>query len=148
MITDALFTVLVCRRIVTMALHRLCLVVLFFAYTTTAGIKVTIELDKHHTHVEPDFLSVTLDCSILGPPKWKTFNFRFTYRSIPSVLLAIWGRAYGSSGFPVADPDISERRRPRNMKYKLPHLAAIYSMTIFYRPGGMVLDPLLGPVGI
>ena len=50
---------------------------LLITFTDTVGMKVNIELTHPHAHVEPEFLSVTLDSSILGPPKWRTFSFRF-----------------------------------------------------------------------
>ena len=50
-----------------------------------------------------------------------------------------------SHAFPVADPETSERGGARNMKYKPPHAAAIYFMTIFYRQRGAAMAPLPPP---
>ena len=49
---------------------------LFFKFGVSMGLEVDIELDHPHAHLEPEFLSVTIDSSILRPPKWKHFNFR------------------------------------------------------------------------
>ena len=46
------------------------------------GLKVDITLDDVHAKVEPEFLSVTIDAGILGPPKWRTFSFRYVLHFI------------------------------------------------------------------
>ena len=45
----------------------------------------------------------------------------------------------------VADPESSEGG-PRNLKYKLPHLAAIFYMTTSYRPGADLSKTLVTPI--
>ena len=41
------------------------------------GLNVGIDLSTPIAKVEPEFISVTIDCLMLIPPKWKTFNFRY-----------------------------------------------------------------------
>ena len=42
----------------------------------TQGLNIKINLDKAIAKVEPEFISVTIDCLMLVPPKWQTFSFR------------------------------------------------------------------------
>ena len=42
----------------------------------TQGLNIKINLNKAIAKVEPEFISVTIDCLMLVPPKWQTFSFR------------------------------------------------------------------------
>ena len=42
----------------------------------TQGLNINIDLNRAIAKVEPEFISVTIDCLMLVPPKWQTFSFR------------------------------------------------------------------------
>ena len=42
----------------------------------TQGLNIKIDLSRAIAKVEPEFISVTIDCLMLVPPKWQTFSFR------------------------------------------------------------------------